>query len=232
MVGAALAGGVTGLDVEATLPAALADALVARSRRVPVSKGQMVIAQGSAADDVYLILSGQVRVSVFAANGRETFLRDMGPGRLLGELAAISGEPRSASVVVTEPSLLAVISAQNFRSFLQDVPGAGLWLSTQLAARVRNLTEKSSELASLPVVARLASELLRLADGAVSVGDGCLISQFPTHAELAARIGTHREAISRELGQLARDGLARQNGRRLEIHSLARLHAHLERQSR
>lgn len=232
MAGMAWAGVVAGLDVEETLPAPLADALAARAARVPARKGQMVIAQGSAADEVYLILSGRLRVSVFSANGRETFLRDMGPGRLLGELAAISGLPRSANVVAVEPSVLAVISSQAFRGFLQDVPGAGLWLSIQLAARVRNLTEKSSELASLPVAARLVSELLRLANGATPVGDGCVISGFPTHAELAARIGTHREAITRELRQLAREGLAKQAGRQLEITSLARLNALFERLSR
>jgi CRP/FNR family transcriptional regulator, cyclic AMP receptor protein len=183
----------------------------------------MVIAQGSTADEVYLILSGRLRVLVYSANGRETALRDMGPGRLLGELSAISGLPRSANVIATEPVVLAVISAQAFRGFLADVPGAGLWLSIQLAARVRNLTEKSSELASLPVAARVVSELLRLADGMEPVGDACVVSRFPTHADLAARIGTHREAITRELRQLAKDGLAKQTGRQLEISSLSRL---------
>jgi CRP/FNR family transcriptional regulator, cyclic AMP receptor protein len=227
-----VAGVVEGRDVEAVLPAELLAALTARAARVQASKGQMLIVQGSAADEVYVILSGRVRVSVFSANGRETFLREMGPGRLLGELAAISAEPRSATVVAVVPTTLAVVSSAAFRAFLQDVPGAGLWLSIQLAARVRNLTEKSQELSSLPVAARIIRELLRLADGAATSGDSASIAGFPTHAELAARIGTHREAITRELRQLARDGLVRQSGRQLDIASLARLTAVLDRASR
>jgi CRP/FNR family transcriptional regulator, cyclic AMP receptor protein len=223
-------GFVPGLDVEEVLPSALAEALAARAARVVARKGQMLIAQGSDADEVYVIQSGRVAVSVFSANGREIHLRDMGPGRLLGEIAAMSGLPRSACVVVTEDATLALVSAAVFRDFLRDVPGAGLWMATQLVSRVRNLTEKSSELASLPVSARIVSELLRLAAGARD-GDACVIVSLPTHAELASRIGTHREAVTRELRQLAREGLVSQAGRRLEIHSLPRLVAALERLS-
>jgi CRP-like cAMP-binding protein len=228
----AVAGFVPGLDVEEVLPAPLADILLARAAgRVHARKGQMLIAQGSDADEVYLIISGRVTVSVFSANGRETFLREMGPGRLLGELAAMSRLPRSATVIAAEPTALARVTAEAFRAFLRDVPGAGSWLAEQLAARVRNLTEKSSELASLPVAARVVSELLRLAEGAEPAGDGRRISGFPTHAEFAARIGTHREAVNRELRYLGAKGLLAQSGRRLEIFSLPRLVAELDRLS-
>jgi len=150
---------------------------------------------------------------------------------LLGELAAMSRLPRSATVIAAEPTALARVTAEAFRAFLRDVPGAGSWLAEQLAARVRNLTEKSSELASLPVAARVVSELLRLAEGAEPAGDGWRISGFPTHAEFAARIGTHREAVNRELRYLGAKGLLAQSGRRLEIFSLPRLVAELDRLS-
>jgi len=228
----AAAGYLPGLDSESVLPPALATAFAAGAALIHARKGQLLIVQGSDADEVYLIRSGRVRVSVFAANGRETFLRDMGPGRLLGELAAISGQPRSAMVAAVEPTVLAAINAAAFRTFLHDVPGAGYWLAQQLATRVQQLTEKSLELASLPVAARLVSELLRLAAANPSDADACTIAAFPTHAELATRIGTHREAITRELRQLAREGLAVQSGRRLTIPSRRRLHALLEQLSR
>ncbi|OYQ23854.1 hypothetical protein CHU93_16815 [Sandarakinorhabdus cyanobacteriorum] len=237
----AAAGYMSGLDSESVLPPDLAAAFAAGATQIHARKGQLLIVQGSDADEVYLIRSGRVRVSVYAANGRETFLRDMGPGRLLGELAAISGQPRSAMVAAIEPTVLASIKAEAFRQFLHDVPGAGFWLAQQLTMRVQQLTEKSLELASLPVAARLVSELLRLTstDGASAepavdpVGaDVCTIAAFPTHAELATRIGTHREAVTRELRQLAREGLAVQSGRRLTIPSRLRLRALLEQLSR
>ena len=124
------------------------------------------------------------------------------------------------------------MSGAGFRAFLNDVPGAGYWLATQLAARVRNLTEKSLELAALPVSARLQSELLRLTMATPREGDRCVMEMMPTHAELAARIGSHREAVTRELRLLAKEGILKQSGRTLVINSVARLKSLLERISK
>ncbi|OXE37067.1 MAG: cyclic nucleotide-binding protein [Phenylobacterium zucineum] len=223
---------VAGINLEDVLPEALAEAFCALATRIHARRGQMLIAQASNADDVYLILSGRVKFSVFSANGRETILREMGPGCLFGELAAINGQSRSVSVIVVEDADLALTTAVKFRGFLNDVPGAGYWMATQLAARVRDLTEKSSELASLPMAARLVSELLRLTAPQTAEGDTADITRLPTHADLAARIGTHREAVTRELRRLAQDGFVSQSGRRLTVRSRSALKALLARLSR
>ena len=150
-------------DLEVTLPPALNDALRARGRQMPVRRGQIVIASDTQSTDVYLIVSGRVQISLLSSHGRETILRDMGPGRLFGELAAIDDQPRSANVVALDDSVLAVLSAPDFRDFLSNVPEAGFWMAQQLAGRVRNLTEKVFEMATMPVSHRLQSELTRLA---------------------------------------------------------------------
>jgi CRP-like cAMP-binding protein len=222
----------TALPDSETIPPALADAFAARGTRLQARKGQMLIAQGSEASEVYLILSGRVNISVFSTNGRETILRDMGPGHLFGELAAIDGRPRSANVTVVEDATLVLVSAAAFRSFLVEVPEAGYWLATQLVARVRSLSDKSVELASQPVAARLVGELLRLAEAHPAGPDRSEIPRLPTHADLAARIGTHREAVTRELRLLAKEGLVVQTGRRLDITSRAGLAALHERLTR
>jgi CRP/FNR family transcriptional regulator, cyclic AMP receptor protein len=221
-----------GLDEEDVLPPALADAFIALGKRVHARRRQMLIAQGSEASDVYLIETGRVNISVFSANGRETILREMGPGRLVGEMAAIDGRPRSANVTVTEDAVLVLVSAAAFKRFLIDVPGAGYWMAAQLVARVRNLSDKSVEFASQPVAARLVSELLRITAASTPGDDRCEIARLPTHADLAARIGTHREAVTRELRQLTREGMVAQTGRRLEIVSRSALTVLLERLSR
>ena len=214
------------------MPESLRAAFCARASRVHARKGQMLIAQGSEADDVYLVLSGRLSSSVFSANGRETNLSESGPGRLLGEMAVMGGQARSANVVVVEDAVLALVSGAAFKSILIEVAGAGYWMAIQLAARIRDLTEKSSDLASLPVAARVVKELLRLSSGRQDKGDAVEIDDLPTHADLAARIGTHREAVTRELRSLARDGLVAQSGRRLSIRSLSALSNLLDRLSR
>ena len=208
-----------------TLPPALNDALRARGRQMPVRRGQIVIASDTQSTDVYLIVSGRVQISLLSSHGRETILRDMGPGRLFGELAAIDDQPRSANVVALDDSVLAVLSAPDFRDFLSNVPEAGFWMAQQLAGRVRNLTEKVFEMATMPVSHRLQSELTRLAIDAGIDDDRSIIAQVPTHADLAARIGTHREAVTRELGLLSNEGIVTQAGRKLTINSVSRLQA-------
>lgn len=219
-------------DREATLPAALNDALLARARQMHARRGQIVIADETQSTDVYLIVSGRVQISLLSSHGRETILRDMGPGRLFGELAAIDDHPRSANVIALQDTVLAVLSGPDFRDFLANVPQAGLWMAQQLASRVRNLTEKVFEMATMPVSHRLQSELARLAVEAGISDDRSVVAQVPTHADLAARIGTHREAVTRELGLLASEGIVTQTGRTLTINSIKRLHALRERTTR
>jgi CRP/FNR family cyclic AMP-dependent transcriptional regulator len=214
------------------LPVSLRDAYLARARAMPVRKGQIVIAEGTLSSDVYLICQGRVQVLLVSESGREVVLRNMEPHRIFGENAAIDGLPRSARVVAIEDGQLAHMSGPDFVTFLGEVPHAGLWMAQQLAARVRDLTDKTFELATMPVASRIQAELLRMAaQGATVSGhpDRAMIERFPTHAELAARTGTHREAVSRELGQLAQEGLLRQSGRSLEVLSLTGLRSLHER---
>jgi CRP/FNR family transcriptional regulator, cyclic AMP receptor protein len=97
------------------------------------------------------------------------------------------------------------------------------------AVRVRNLTEKTFELSTMSVSSRLQSELLRQCIAAGIADDRSVIEKLPTHAELAARIGSHREAITRELGLLTSEGIVTQAGRKLTILSVSRLQALLHR---
>ena len=208
------------------LPPALCDAFVARARPMRVRARQILIAEGTNTTEVFLVRTGRVRFSLSARGGREVALRELGPGAVFGELAALDRAMRSVDVSAVVDSELACLSADAFLDYLNEVPSAGLWIARQLAGRVRNLTEATSELATLPVSGRVQAELLRLAGDAP--GDRTAIT-MPTHANIASRIGTHREAVTRELNLLAREGIFRQTGREAEIVSIARLRVQLER---
>jgi len=212
----------SGLDTEETLPSGLRDPFLKLAAMKRKLRGQSIVAQGSNSDEVYLILNGLVEISLLSPSGRKTVLRNMGPGRLIGELSALLREPRSADAEAVEDVDLAYISGEAFRSFLSEEPGAGFWIAQQLASRVKNLTAKAVELATMPLGHRVQSELLRLAVQA-GIEDSGEIPILPTHADLAWRIGGHREAVTRELGLLAREGIVRQSGRKLAILSMSRL---------
>ena len=212
-------------DGEATLPGHLFKDFVERSRMTRAKRGETIVSRGGDAWDVFLIRAGRVQITMPSGTGRDVILRDMGPGRIFGEMAALDGQARSASVLAQEDSELAQMHSEEFVRVLGEVPEAGLWMSRQLAARIRNLSEKVLELATMPVAGRVQAELLRLASMAPVRDDSVRIAPMPTHADIAARIGSHREAVSRELAQLAREKLLRQSGRSMEILSLSGLKA-------
>lgn len=215
------------------MPPAVRDAFLARAREGTFRRKQVIMAEGVETNDVYLILGGRLQFSLVSPNGREVILREMGPWEMFGELSAIDGQPRSTNVIGIEDGRMAHMTGAEFTAMLGEVPAAGLWVVRQLAQRIRNLTERAFELATLPVASRVQAELLRLADAVGAPGAAeAEIHPMPTHADLAARIGTSREAVSRELGLLAQEGLLEQTGRRLRIGSIPALRALHERMLR
>lgn len=207
--------------------AALPEELVAllRDRGTPVRAraGRTLIALGEGGNQVYLVLDGRVQTSLVSLNGRDVILRDLGPGDLFGELAAIDEQPRSASVVALTDCVLACLSGNEFRAAVTDLPPVAHWIARRLTRQVRDLTERVFELNALRVRSRLHCELLRMCAGA---DEAVTVEPAPTHLELASRIGTHREAVTREMRYLMEEGIIQQQRRRLtvlDVPALARL---------
>jgi len=153
--------------------------------------------------DLFFVLHGHVRVVITAA-GREVILRDIRDGEFFGELAAIDQRPRSAGIVAITDTLVARMPAGVFRRVVHEYPDLCDQLLQTLVGQIRTLSNRVNEQSNLGVRQRLYAELLRLAR-APGNGDGRpVVSPPPTHAELAARVSSHREAITRELNALAR----------------------------
>ena len=207
------------------LPEPFALALTRAGRRMDVPQGRILVDEGEPGSDVFYVHSGRLRVSRISESGREPHLADLGPGHIFGELAAIDGQPRSAVVTALDPAVLTVIPGARFREILRADPEATWWLLEQLSLRSRLLTRRTFELATLSVNQRIALEIARLAESASEDGERAVIRNLPTHERLAARAGTHREAVTRYLGQLRRAGLIAQNGRTLEVASITSLRA-------
>lgn len=158
-------------------------------------------------DDVYFIIEGTVRAEVYSVSGRAVTFRDLGPGQIFGELAAIDGKPRSANIIAIGNVTIASVSAPEFRQLMRDYPPIAEGTMQRLAALVRALSDRVVEFSSLAVRNRLHAELLRIGRNHMTGAGSALIVPAPTHAELASRISTHREAVSREMSFLAREGI-------------------------
>jgi CRP-like cAMP-binding protein len=200
--------------------------LLARARRMSFADGARIVAEGDPGDAAFVLLSGAAVALQLSPEGRIVTFSDLAPGDLFGELAAIDGGPRSAFVQAKGSATAAAISRAALEQALAASPTLALALMRHLAAMVRLTTARLFEGVMLPVRARLALELMRRGRAA-SAGDAARLDPAPTHFDLAARIGSHREAITKELSAMARAGLVRKDGRALEIPSLARLAAEI-----
>ncbi|MCW5631704.1 MAG: Crp/Fnr family transcriptional regulator [Rubrivivax sp.] len=213
---------------------------VARACRFQLVRArQTVMTRADQGQDCCFIVSGRLRVVALSPGGREVSFRDAGAGETIGEMAALDGRPRSATVVALQESLLARIGAPDLKQLL-----ARHWvicerLLQHLARTARMLTERVYELSTLNVHQRLCAELLRRAlagrqadgqpqDGAVRV----VLAPPPAHGELAMRISCTREQVAREMSELARQGLVQRQrepaGEALVIEDLRRLAEHIE----
>lgn len=173
--------------------------------------------------DVIFVIEGRVRVVIYSVSGKEVSFRDIGAGSYFGEFSAIDGKPRSASVVALAKTLVAFMPASVYWDVLKNHPSVAAKILKQLTALLRLYSERVFEFSTLAVNNRIHAELLRLARDHANGANQAAITPAPTHAEIASRVSTSREAVTRELNNLARSGLVEQHGRELRVLDLAQL---------
>jgi CRP-like cAMP-binding protein len=161
--------------------------------------------------DLYFVVQGHVRVLIQASSGRDSILRDIGAGEFFGELVAITD------------SIVAKMPPSVFRHVVHDHPDVCNRLLVLLASHIRTLSNRVNEFATLDVRARIYAELLRLSRPSQGDGGQAVISPPPTHAEIAARVSSRREAVTRELKSLERAGLLERRRGALVLLDPARL---------
>jgi CRP/FNR family transcriptional regulator, cyclic AMP receptor protein len=184
---------------------------------------QQIVGQQDETREVHFILSGRVRVNLYSPDGRDVTFRDLGPSNMFGELAALDEAPRSANVVALLPTTTASLKWDQFSQVLRDHPEVAAATLRRLVRLVRALSDRVYEFSTLAVRNRIHAELLRLGrDGTIS-GNTARIDPAPTHADIASRIATHREAVTRELGELTRARLVERDGAALVIRDVAKL---------
>jgi CRP/FNR family cyclic AMP-dependent transcriptional regulator len=166
-----------------------------------------VVGYGEPGTDVFFVVSGLVRALIRTDGIRDVILGDIAGGEFFGELAAIDSRPRSASVVAMTGATLARMSASLFHAAVRQYADVCGQLLVLLAARVRALDNRVSELATLDVRHRLFAELLRISRPDNLMPGRAFVSPPPYHAEIAARISARREAVTRELRALESAGL-------------------------
>ncbi len=139
-------------------------ALKARARLRQVARGELIVTQDEPGLDVYFVQSGRATAALYAGNGKVVAYRDIGPGAVFGEIAAIDGAPRTASVEAAEAMQLLVLPPAGFRELAATRPGFAWALLEHLALQMRRMTERVFEYSTMLARERLVAELLRLAE--------------------------------------------------------------------
>ena len=200
-------------------------ALAARWNVLAVPAGTSVVSIEEQDADVFFVLAGRVRATSFASSGREVAFSELRPGDVFGELAAIDGGPRSTNVVALSQARLGRLPAPQFNALIDENRTVMRAVLQLLAGRVRGLSSRMVDVATMNARRRLVSFLLQLAEP--EGPDRAVIPALPTQQEIADAILGQREAVGREMSRLRRQGVILREGRRLRILSVARLRAEL-----
>lgn len=182
------------------------------------SSGQIIFHHGDPGGLLYILSKGKVKITHSTPDGQEAMLAIVGSGDFFGELALLDDSPRSATAEALEPTETLTLHREDFMRFIQDNPDFSLHVLQTMARRIRRLNNQVSDIFFLDLPARLARQLLELADehGKVS-GDGIQITISLTQTDLAEMTGATRVSINKALGRFRRAGWVKVSGRRFTI---------------
>jgi CRP-like cAMP-binding protein len=179
-------------------------------------RGAVLFREAEESDWVLMLVAGRVKVTGASVAGTEVVLAVRGPGALLGEMSAIDGQPRSATVTALEAVTGLVVPAPGFEAFLQAHGRVTTLLLRQLAEKLRDADRKRIEFGAYDTTKRVAARVVELAErfGEPTAG-GLRIAMPLSQDELAGWTGSSREAVTKALASLRASGWIRTG--RLEV---------------
>ena len=174
---------------------------------------EMLFWEGQECAGIFLIVQGSVKIFKTSTGGREMMLALEAAPSTVAELPLFDGGPYPASVRAVEPVVALFINKNDFQQVCRQYPDVALKLLAVVGRRLRHLVGVVESMTFGSVTQRLARLLL---DAALQAG----ADEFDlplTHQELASRLGTVREVVSRNMARFRAEGLIQAQGRQLRI---------------
>lgn len=163
-----------------------------------------ILRQGDEGTSLVIILDGVVRISMVTPNGREIILDYAEAGAVLGEIAVLDGEPRTASAIAMWPGRLLRLSRNAFEGFIERHPKVAIRLLREMARRLRETDVTIESDRAFTTGPRLARYLNRLTNQKVH---GTRLTRDLSQSELGSFVGISRENINRQLAAWASEGV-------------------------
>jgi CRP-like cAMP-binding protein len=202
----------------ADMPKEQLRSLVGTLSRQAYEKGQLILHQGDPGDSLFVIIAGRVRIYTLSPDGHELSVWIYDEGDFFGEMALLTGEPRSAYAEAMQATEVLVLHRQAFRNYLLTNPLAAIHTIEVLSQRLRRTTESAEGLVSLNVMQRIARKLLELTERyGVDQDSGVLIDLDLSQEAIATLVGTTRESANRALSALRDQGIIHVDRARIQI---------------
>lgn len=178
-------------------------------------KGSVIINEGERTDALFVVLTGRAIAVSIDDQGRQIVLNEFGPGDHFGEMSFIDKSPRCADVEVTTSTRLMVIPRERFMEVISLNPRICLSLIKGLNDKLRNTTEQVKDLVFRDVycrVARLFDKISRTHENGSRI-----IEERLTHQQIADRVGSSREMVSRIFKELRGGGYIDVRNKKISI---------------
>ena len=172
-----------------------------------VQRKEWLLHQDHVGTDAYFLTDGVLRIIMSTPGGSDVIVADLKAGDYFGEMTAIDGQPQPAGIVAISDATVACMPASVFRQVLHKHPEVIERVLRDFVTRMRSLHQRVSELHTMPIRDRIYAELKRRSRADPIDERRGLVSPVPRHAEIAARVGTRRETVARELKALERAGV-------------------------
>ncbi len=188
---------------------------------------QMLFWEGEPCAGIYIVMEGSVKIFKTSPSGREMMLSLEAAPCTVAELPLFDGGPYPASVRAVEPTTVLFINKADFQQVCRQYPDVALKVLAVVGQRLRHLVGVVEAITFGSVTQRLARLLL---DSAKQAGTERFDLPL-THQEIASRLGTVREVVSRNMARFRAAGLIRINGRQVQIVDRAALETEAEAQA-
>lgn len=181
-----------------------------------VEKGEVIVSENELGDSMYLILEGEVKVSLMSEDGKEIILSTLRRGDCFGEMSLLDGEPRSANVIALSKTDLLELSRKDFlNEIVSNKHIAGAILKV-LSMRLREANERILGLMSKDVFDRLAEYFQKEArlKGRELI-DGSIVFKRLPQSEIASIVGSSRETVTRAIKEMVDKGMIIASGKEI-----------------
>jgi CRP/FNR family transcriptional regulator/CRP/FNR family cyclic AMP-dependent transcriptional regulator len=197
------------------------DAVVRASTVAEFSRNQVIFHENDNGTALFVILNGRVKVSLVRPDGKEAILAILTPGEFFGEMALLDNRPRSASVVVLEPTTVMILTRSDFMQMIEANPQIIHNMIIPLVTRLRKADKKIADLAFLDAIGRVSGVISQMAEeSGEEVDEGIIIRNRPSHEQLGMMAATTRETVTHCMATLERRGYILSDGRDLIVFSI------------